>query len=306
MKMLRKVTLQLGTPLLLAAIACSAYLALRHLGQMHSISALSAESSNLQNDISNVRKDLTDMETGQRGYLLTGDPSYLRPYTEAKAAIATDFAGLRAGLNHRADKELALETQLESLANSKQDEIERTINFRQQGYRHRAFKLIDSGEGKDYMDKARAILSSLAADESTISAGLSSERNLALSRARATIILTNFCLLMIAACLLILARVHGRAVEKEAEESRRELSVRDLQLQKLTSTLSNQARFKTSTIEANASMLLQEYGGFLPRMGHECAEQIKEAAAQMERLRQDLIGNLDGNTQEEPAFESVA
>ena len=31
------------------------------------------------------------------------------------------------------------------------------------------------------------------------------------------------------------------------------------------------------------------YRGFLPRRGHECAEQMKEAAAEMERLRQDLV-----------------
>jgi hypothetical protein len=36
-------------------------------------------------------------------------------------------------------------------------------------------------------------------------------------------------------------------------------------------------------------LLLENYGGFLPRQGHEYAEQMKEAAAQMERLRQDLV-----------------
>jgi len=306
MKTLRKVTLQLGAPILLAAIVCNAYLVLRHLGRMHSLTTLSVESSNLETDISNVRKDLTDMETGERGYLLAGDDSYLQPYAEAKAAITKDFSQLRGELKHRADTELALETQLESLANSKQAEMERAINFRQQGYRHRAFKLVDSGEGKEYMDEARVMLASLAADESTISAGLSRQRSVALSQARATILIANFGLLMITACVLMLARVHGQALEKEAAQSRAELTARDSQLQKLTSTLSNQARFKTSAIEANASMLLQEYGGFLPRVGHECAEQIKEAAAQMERLRQDLIGSLDGKAEEQPEYESVA
>jgi hypothetical protein len=61
--------------------------------------------------------------------------------------------------------------------------------------------------------------------------------------------------------------------------------MRDLQLEKMTSALSNQALSKTSAIEAHAHLLLQNYGGFLPRRGHEYAEQIKEASAQMERLR---------------------
>jgi hypothetical protein len=45
-----------------------------------------------------------------------------------------------------------------------------------------------------------------------------------------------------------------------------------------------------TAIEENTRLLLEEYGGFLPRHGHECAEKIKEAAAQMERLRRELLG----------------
>ena len=106
----------------------------------------------IQADISGVLRDLTDMETGQRGYLLTEDPSYLQPYTNAKDRIGADFAGLRVGLANRVEHERSLESQLESLANSKQAEMERSISLRQQGYRHRAFMLVDSNEGMEYMD----------------------------------------------------------------------------------------------------------------------------------------------------------
>ena len=80
-------------------------------------------------------------------------------------------------------------------------------------------------------------------------------------------------------------------LEQETAESKQELAVRDLQLEKLTFALSNQARSKTSAIEANARLLLDNYGGFLPRQGHEYAEQIKEASIQMEQLRQDLVAS---------------
>ena len=66
--------------------------------------------------------------------------------------------------------------------------------------------------------------------------------------------------------------------------------MRDLQLRKLTSALSNQARSNMTALEVSARLLLENYGGFLPRQGHEYAEQIKEASAEMERLRQDLVG----------------
>ena len=90
-------------------------------------------------------------------------------------------------------------------------------------------------------------------------------------------------------------------LEQEAAQNRQELAVRDLRLKKLTSALSNQARSKTFAIEANARLLLENYGGFLPRQGHEYAEQIKEASAQMERLRQDLVDNPGSNSDQKVA-----
>src|SRR5712692_6393288 len=133
--MIRKAALQVGAPALLAFMAWNAYLAVSHLRQMQHLAARTLESSMIQADISGVLKDLTDMETGQRGYLLTGDPSYLQPYTDAKGRIGTDFAGLRVELANRGESERSQESQLESLATSKQAEMERAISLRQQGYR---------------------------------------------------------------------------------------------------------------------------------------------------------------------------
>jgi CHASE3 domain sensor protein len=300
-KMIRKVALQIGAPALLAFMAWNAYLAVNHLKEMQKIAALTLESSVIQADISGVLKDLTDMETGQRGYLLTEDSSYLQPYTDAKGRIGTDFASLRAGLANRAERERFLESQLESLANSKQTEMERSISLRHQGYRHRAFMLVDSNEGMEYMDRARRLLASLSVTETSSFARFDRERNASLSKALAETIVANSCLFVLTACLFGLIRYHGQVLEQEAAQSRQELAVRDLQLEKLTSTLSNQARSKTSAIEANARLLLQNYGGFLPRQGHEYAEQIREASAQMERLRQDLVGSPGSNSDEKIA-----
>ncbi|HYW40129.1 MAG TPA: CHASE3 domain-containing protein [Terriglobales bacterium] len=300
-KMIRRAVMQIGALALLAFMAWNAFLAVNHLKQMQKIAALTLESSMIQADVSGVLKDLTDMETGQRGYLLTEDPSYLQPYTEAKGRIGIDFAGLRVGLANRAERERSLESQLESLANSKQAEMERSISLRQQGYRHRAFMLVDSNEGMEYMDRARGLLSSLSVTETSSFARFDRERSASLSKALTETIVANSCLLVLTACLFGLIRYHGQVLEQEAAQSRQELAVRDLQLEKLMSALSNQARSNTSAIEANASLLLQNYGGFLPRQGHEYAEQIREASAQMERLRQDLVGSSGSNSDEKAA-----
>ena len=299
--MIRKAALQVGVPALLAFMAWNAYLAVNHLKQMQNIAALTLESSTIQVDIGNVQKDLTDMETGERGYLLTADQAYLQPYTDAKGRIGNDFVGLRAGLANRAQAEGSLESQVESLAKSKQAEMERSISLRQQGYRHRSFMLVQTNEGKGYMDEVRRIVSSLSSAESSNFATFDKERTAALKRVLSATIIANSALLVLAACLFALSRRHGRLLGEEAAQSRQELAVRDLQLEKLMSALSGQARSNITAINTNSRLLLENYGGFLPRQGHEYAEQMKEAATQMERLRQDLVRSPGSENDEKAA-----
>jgi CHASE3 domain sensor protein len=288
--MIRRLALQIGVPTLLGLIAWNAYLAISHFERTQKIAALTMGSSTIQAELAGVLKDLTDMETGQRGFLLTNDATYLQSYSEAKDRIATDLVGLRAGLAHGMEHDQSLESQLESLASSKQAEMERTIKLRQQGYRLRSFRVVDTNEGKDYMDKIRRIVSSQALSEGANFAKLDSEKSANLKKFLWTSIASNSAMLLIAVCLFGLMRRHGRLLEEEAAKSREQLAVRDLKLQKLTSALSGQARSEITAINTISGLLLENYGAFLPRQGHEYAEQMKEAAAQIERLRQDLIG----------------
>jgi hypothetical protein len=65
--------------------------------------------------------------------------------------------------------------------------------------------------------------------------------------------------------------------------------------------LSGEARSNITAMNTNSRLLLENYGGFLPRQGHEYAEQMKEAAAQMERLRQDLVGSRNSGSDQQAA-----
>jgi CHASE3 domain sensor protein len=289
--MIRKAALPIGVPVLLAFIAWNAYLAFNHLRGLETKASLTLESAAIQAELSGVLKDVTDMETGQRGYLLTGDQSYLQPYNDAKGRIEIDFVSLRAGLSGRSQREQSWESQLESFFQSKQAEMERSISLRRQGYRRRSFKLVDTYEGKNYMDEIRRIASLVAADESSNFARLDNERNIALKKVLKATIVTNSAVLVLAACLFGMIRRHVRLLGEQTAQSRNELALRDLQLGKLTSALSGEARSNIFAINTTSRLLLENYGGFLPRQGHEYAEQMKAAAAEMERLRQDLVGS---------------
>ena len=275
----------------------------RHVKKMQTIAALALQSSVIKAEVSGVLKDLTDLEAGQRGYLVTNNPSYLQPYTEAKAKIAPDLANLRMGLANRGDDERSLESQVETLANSKQGEMDHSIALRQQGYRRRAFKLVDSSEG---MSKAREQVSSLAVMENSGVARIEGERNAGIREVLKQTVIANLSLLALVACLFALVRHHERVLEQEAAQSAQQLASHDVQLAKFTAALSSEARSKTSAIEANIRLLLQEYGGFLPRHAHECAEQIEEASAQLEQLRHDLVSDSSSVNDEKAMYQAVA
>jgi CHASE3 domain sensor protein len=300
--MIRKTTLQAGVVASFAIIVWNGYVVVSYVKQTQTTAALTLQSSVIQAEISGVVKDLTDMEAGQRGYLLTNNPSYLQPYTEAKDRIAADFANLRAGLANRGEHERFLESQIESSAKSTQAEMEHSIALRQQGYRRRAFKLVSS-EG---MGKAREQLSSLSIRENSGVAKIEADRNAGLREVLKETIIADLALLALVTCLFLLVRYHGRVLEQEAAQSAQQLASHDLQLAKFMSALSSEARSKTSAIEANIHLLLQEYGGFLPRHAHNCAEQIEEASAQLEQLRQDLVGDSRSGNGEKATYQSVA
>ena len=289
---IRRIALQIGVPALLAVIGWNAYLAIHHLRQTQQTAARMFESSAIQANISSVLQDLSDMEASQRGYLLAGVTAYLQPYTDAKARVGKDFAGLRAGIATRNRNDQALESRLESLAGSRESEMEHGIDLRERGYRHRAFKLIDTGEGKEYMDEIRQVGASIASMETASFARLASSRDAAFKKVLSVTLMWNAGLFFLAGCLVLIIRHEYRRLEQDAAQSRRELATRDAQLLKLTSALSGQARSEIVAINETSRLLLENYGGFLPRQGHEYAEQVNQAAMEIERLRQDLVGSF--------------
>jgi signal transduction histidine kinase/CheY-like chemotaxis protein/CHASE3 domain sensor protein len=97
---------------------------------------------------------LKDAETGQRGFLLTGEDSYLEPYTDAKNALPGEMAKMRTLLADRPQQKQRL-AELESVANQKMAELESTVAARQAGQAGGALTIVRTDRGKIYMDRIR-------------------------------------------------------------------------------------------------------------------------------------------------------
>ncbi|KQY80328.1 CHASE3 domain-containing protein [Brevundimonas sp. Root1423] len=96
-----------------------------------------------------------DAETGQRGYMLTGQPEYLEPYNASTAQLPDRFdelARLTAG-----DPDLASRVErLRALSQQRLDIIDRTIALGRMGRMGDAILILRDGSGKVIMDQMRA------------------------------------------------------------------------------------------------------------------------------------------------------
>jgi signal transduction histidine kinase/DNA-binding response OmpR family regulator/CHASE3 domain sensor protein len=95
---------------------------------------------------------IKDAETGQRGYLLTGDPAYLQPYELAANSLQQHLADLKqSAADYPAQRQLA--AQVDELAQQKLRELNETIALKRSGDVAGAMELVHSGAGKALMER---------------------------------------------------------------------------------------------------------------------------------------------------------
>jgi PAS domain S-box-containing protein len=110
---------------------------------------------------------LKDAETGQRGYLLTGDEKYLAPYDNAVRTMDVQLASLQTIADHSQNG--AEEARLvRTLARRKLDELARTIELRRTQGLEPALQLVRTNEGIEIMDSIRTAIENLGSTQSKL------------------------------------------------------------------------------------------------------------------------------------------
>lgn len=114
-----------------------------------------------------VLSGMQDAETGQRGYLLTDDVSYLEPYYSAKQSIERD---LKRAIYLTRDNPVQQERleQLDLLINAEDGkfaELAETIRLSTDQNLEAALKLVRSDKGKKRMDEIRQVISLMESEE---------------------------------------------------------------------------------------------------------------------------------------------
>lgn len=110
---------------------------------------------------------LKDAETGQRGFLLTLDPSYLEPYYAGtkKVILYYDLLHNSKLLHNYGDEQHKRLEKIKILMDKKLKELNETIQLAKKGTRSEAIKLVKRNLGQYYMDKIDNIIQKIIQTE---------------------------------------------------------------------------------------------------------------------------------------------
>ena len=189
--------------LLLLGIGAVAY---RSITSLTDTNQLITHTYKVLEELSEVLSLLKDAETGQRGYVITGDDAFLEPYQTGVAGVPAVIKDLRDLTSDNAHQQERI-AEAEPLIAAKLAELKLTIDLRRKGNLEETAKFIRGSEGKKIMDNLRRILDQMDHEERDLLKQRADEAAAAARGAKTTIVFgTVFCLLFVTAAGFLITR----------------------------------------------------------------------------------------------------
>lgn len=158
-----------GFGVLVLVLAANAIITKRQLGVQIENQRWLSHSGQVLFEIGQTESLLKDAETGQRGFLYTGDPKYLAPYNLAIGQVGPSIDKV-AQLTADNPRQQARIPVLRKLAQSKLTELAQTIALYRSGRTEEAKALVLSDAGLFAMNDIRKLTSEMGAEEASLEA----------------------------------------------------------------------------------------------------------------------------------------
>ncbi|MEO8703629.1 MAG: CHASE3 domain-containing protein, partial [Kofleriaceae bacterium] len=253
-----------------AAVFVIALLAYRAIESRSEAAAAVSHTNEVQRHLYRFTSLLKDAESGQRGYLLTGNERYLQPYELARSALPAELATLDRLTDESDAQQQTLEA-LSPLVTSKLAELADTIAKRRVGDVNTAVALVQTDRGELLMERIRVLVEEMIGHEQVLLA----TRTLAWERTVTSSSYVMFGGLGILFLMIVLigyfASRDFRAVEAEAFIRRMQVQLGgELQGDLRLETLGEKAlRVLTANVDASvAAIYVNEPEGLRRIAGH--------------------------------------
>jgi len=233
----------------------------------------------IQDKLSNVLLSMRRAESGQRGFLLTGEDRYLGDYNKAGPEAEQQLHDLRALVDSDNERTAAL-AQIAELMNAKFAEMDRTIALARAGQIDKARELVVTGTGRAQMESLREQIEASIATE-----GRLLDERVDASQRNAQLLLgtTLFGTLLIVLTGTLSIYLMRRNI-RQRERARQELAVTNANLERIV-------EFRTADLtEAN-----EEIQRFAYIVSHDLRSPLVNVmgfTAELVALRQDIFAHI--------------
>src|SRR5215217_4839433 len=156
-----KNNLRIGLGLSLLILFVSSLASYKSITNLIESADLVSHSNEVMTSLDAIISTLKDAETGQRGYLLTGDKVFQEPFNGAKQSAVDLLSKVTVATQ---DNKLQQENagRLRQIIEGRLSVIEKTIEMKDRGETITVSELL---EGKKYMDDARALIKTMQGEE---------------------------------------------------------------------------------------------------------------------------------------------
>jgi signal transduction histidine kinase len=242
--------------LLLTAVvvALNAWFGFRAIQSLHDSEYWVAHTWQVINQVESIMSSAKDAETGNRGYLITGDKSYLEPYTRARQELPGKldyFGSLTSDSPTHAHRLMEMRAVLEQ----RMSLLQQGIDLRSENDHDTVRAIVLSGTGKTEMDHLRQLANDMEAEERRLLAIRTANADRDNSRAHSMIALASALDLLF---IIFLFRYFAKersmrfAAEQDAERvavARADAEERAEEVRTLNATLEQKVKQRTSELE---------------------------------------------------------
>lgn len=293
---------KLALSLPLALLAALTLVAINEAGYQRSHAALEElhHTQKSRASVNRLLQSMLDAETGLRGYLLTGDESYLAPYESAITTIHANLDELR-GLFTEPAQDQGDFAQLEQQVSRKLSELDLSLNLRRKGQEDAWKFVMTTDVGKQNMDAIRQHARALIERSTTRVARSQAEIGQSLLLSRLGIALVTAIGLLAFYLYLRQTRALQYATEREQEALEQERARLESLVRERTASLTELANHLQQVREDErghlARELHDELGSLLTaakldvaRLKSRIGTQAPEVAERLRHLSETLNG----------------